>query len=83
LRLLEALLLLQLRLLLLWLLAREAGELRLELELARGESGGLGLKLGATERGGLSGEASWLRRKACWLWLLHWCLLLTLGELRV
>jgi hypothetical protein len=46
LRLLEALLLLQLGLLL-WRLAREAGELRLE--LARGESGGLGLKLRATE----------------------------------
>ncbi len=33
--------------LLLWRLAREAGELRLE--LARGESGSLGLKLCATE----------------------------------
>lgn len=46
LRLLEALLLLQLGLLL-WRLAREAGELRLK--LARGESGSLGLKLRATE----------------------------------
>jgi hypothetical protein len=62
-------------------LAREAGELRLE--LARGESGGLGLKLRATEWGGLSGEASWLRHKSCRLWLLHWGLLLALGELRV
>ena len=81
LRLLETLLLLQLRLLLLWLLAREASELRLE--LARGESGSLGLKLCATEWRGLSGETSRLRRKSCWLWLLHWGLLLTLGELRV
>jgi hypothetical protein len=74
LRLLEALLLLQLRLLLLrllllWLLARE--------------SGGLGLKLRATEWRGLSGEASRLGRKSCWLWLLHWGLLLARGELRV
>jgi hypothetical protein len=66
--LLEVLLLLQLRLLL-WLLTRESGELRLE--LARGESGGLGLKLRATEWRGLSSETSRLGRKSCWLWLLH------------
>ena len=74
------LLLLLLRLLLL-LLSREASELRLE--LSRGESGGLRLKLRVTKWRRLAGKASRLRRKPRWLRLLHWRLLLALRELRV
>lgn len=80
---LEALLLLRLRLrlLLLRLLSREPSELRLV--LSRGESGGLRLELGATERRRLACETGRLGGEPCCLGLLHLRLLLTLGELRV
>lgn len=78
---LQVLLLLELLLRLLRLLSREASELRLE--LSDGESGGLRLKLRVTERRRLTGKASWLWRESCGLRLLHWLLLLSLGELRV
>lgn len=80
---LEGLLLLRLRLLLLRLLSRKASELWLE--LSRGESGSLRLelRLRASERRRLACETGRLRRKACRLGLLHWWLLLTVGELRV
>jgi hypothetical protein len=64
-----------------WLLSREASELRLE--LSRGESGGLRLELRVTEWRRLTGKTSWLRRNSRGLRLLHWRLLLALGELRV
>jgi hypothetical protein len=76
---LQILLLLKLLLRLLWLLSREASELRLE--LSRWESGGLRLKLRVTEWRRLAGKSSWLGRESGGLRLLHWRQLLALGEL--
>jgi hypothetical protein len=78
---LQILLLLKLLLRLLWLLSREASELRLE--LSRWESGGLRLKLRVTEWRRLASKSSWLGRESGGLRLLHWRLLLPLRELRV